>query len=304
MTCQEPITTKLNIKDISSETLTKVATEVSADCIITVIDKNAVEDYLVGLDVLKELDISEENDEEKEEFYSIQLFRDDKPAKEYDFKKKSNTNHFSGIIAEIVSDMIKKSYVKQGMKLLLVTDASVTKKYATSFIVLDVDRVLYRIGKFKLAEKMASETIIETVIDIGKEIGEEGREGKKVGTLFIIGDKDELEAYTRQLIMNPFKGYDKDVLHIVNNSHLRETIKNFAQLDGAFIIDNEGYIKSAGTYLDVDTSNVKPYMGWGTKHLAATAITEVSGAVAVLVSESGGHVKVFKNGKLILRIKQ
>ncbi len=289
---------ELNVKGLSKPTVIMMANDAQAECIITIVDKQAKD--LFELDVLEELDISDENSEE-EQFYTIQVFREDKPAKEYELKKNKNA-HFSGVVAEILSDTIKKGFVKQGMKVLILTDVSVTKKYATSAIIVDVDRVIYRIGKFQLAENLASETIIETVIDIAKEIGIEGREGKKVGTLFVIGDYEEVKPYCRQLIMNPFKGYEKELLNIVQNKNIFETIKNFAQLDGAFIIDHEGHLKSAGTYLDVDTSQVKPYQGWGTKHLAATAITTETNAIAVLVSESGGHVKVFKKGKLILKL--
>lgn len=289
---------ELNVEGISKEAIMAVANDADAECIITAVDKQANDFF--DIDILKELDISEE-EEEKENFYTIQVFREAKPAKEYELKK-TKTIHFSGIVAEILSDTIKKGYVKQGMKVLFVTNASLTKKYQTSLLVIDVDRTIYKIGKFKLAENLSSETIIEKVIELAQEIGLEGREGKKVGTLFVIGNIEELKPYCRQLIMNPFKGYEKDHLNIVQNTSLNETIKNFAQLDGAFIIDHEGHLISAGTYLDVDTTNVKPYQGWGTKHLAATAITKETNAIAILVSESGGKVKIFKNGKLIFKL--
>ena len=48
--------------------------------------------------------------------------------------------------------------------------------------------------------KLISEQIEEIKI-----ITEEGREGKKVGTAFIIGDKDLLKPYLKQLIINPIK---------------------------------------------------------------------------------------------------
>lgn len=289
---------ELNVKDVSKETVTAMANDSKADCIITIIDNKARDVF--DIDILKELDNNEEQNDEPAS-YTIQVFREKKPAKEYELKK-SATKNFSGILIEILSDAIKKGYVKKGMKVLIVTDSSLTKKYQTSLLVIDVDRILYRIGKFDLAENIASETIIETIIEIAQEIGREGREGKKVGTLFIIGDYEHIKPYCKQLIMNPFKGYEKELLDIVENSNLVETIKNFAQLDGAFIIDHEGHIISAGTYIDVDTSNTKAYQGWGTKHLAATAITTETNAIAILVSESGGAVKVFKNGKLIIKM--
>jgi DNA integrity scanning protein DisA with diadenylate cyclase activity len=288
---------ELNIKDLTKQTITDIAIETKVECILTIVNKRK-EEYF-DFDIFKELD----NDtDEIIEQYIIQVFREDKPAKEYEYTK-TKTLQFNRIIDEILSDAIKKGYVKKGMRVLIVTDSSINKKYSTSIMVVEVDKKIYRIGKFNLAEKLSSETIIETIIEIAQELGIEGREGKKVGTLFVIGDNEELKPYCRQLILNPFKGYEKDLLNIIQNNNLSETIKNFAQLDGAFIIDQEGTLLSAGTYLDVDTSNIKPYQGWGTKHLAATAITKETSAVAVLVSESGGAVKVFKNGRLVLKLK-
>lgn len=281
---------------IAGETLWALAQEVEASCLIAI--RNPHDEEFLDIDELKELDVHDEN---KEQVYAVQI-KTSEDFHQYTFEK-SNSPSFSGIIVEILSDAIKRKFIKQGMKIVVATDKSITKKYQSSILVLDVDRVLYRIGRFKLAEHLASETIIETLIEIGQEIGKEGREGKKVGTLFVIGNADEITPYCRQLIMNPFLGHEKSTLHIVENNNLRETIKNFAQLDGAFIINHEGYIISAGTYIDVDTSAVKPYQGWGTKHLTASAITAQTSAVAILVSESGGTVKVFKNGKLILRLK-
>lgn len=288
---------EITMPTISGSTLWVLAKEVGADCILSITNPHT--DEFLEIDELKDLDVHDEN---REQNYRIQIRTMEGKFFDYEYKK-SSTAHFNGIIVELLSNAIKRKHIKQGMKVVVATDKSVTKKYNTSIMVMDVDRVLYRIGKFKLAEHLVSETIIETLIDIAQEIGKEGREGKKVGALFVIGEPDNIQPYCRQLIMNPFLGHEKSSLHIVENSNLRETIKNFAQLDGAFIINHEGHVLSAGTYIDVDTSGVKPYQGWGTKHLTASAITAQTTAIAVLVSESGGTVKVFKNGKLILRLK-
>lgn len=285
--------------DLSMETLHQLTHEMKADRMITISDNNKESDEWLEIDSLKVQDIKEQ---EEPGTYIIHIYQEDhKPITLHIHK--SETRQFDGIIAEIVSELIKQGQVKQHMKLLLVADRSISKKYNTSIIAFDVNRVLYRIGKFDLAEHMSSETVIETIIEIAQEIAQEGREGKKIGTLFVIGEPKELEQYSQQLIMNPFHGYERELLNVVNNDTIRETIKNFAQLDGAFTINNDGELQTAGTYLDVDTSNIQPFQGWGTKHLAATAITQVTNSVAVLVSESGGAVKIFKNGKLILRLR-
>ena len=288
-----------NISGISLELIKELAREINANKIISIIDSQAVQDIFVDIDLLSDLSTEEEDDKNH---YTVQIIDQEKKDIEIKVPKTQSTS-FNSIVRDVISYLIKKNQIKQGMKVLVASNNSVNKRYNTSLHVVEVDRILYRIGKFKVAERMVSETVIETIIEIAQEIGQEGREGKKVGTLFIIGEPDEMKQYTRQLIMNPFHGYEKDMLNILQNNSLAESIKNFAQLDGCFTIDNEGNLLSAGTYIDVDTTDVKPYQGWGTKHLAAVAMTTVTSAVAVLVSESGGAVKVFKNGKLILRLR-
>lgn len=142
--------------------------------------------------------------------------------------------------------------------------------------------------------------VIERILQIAGEIRDEGREGRKIGTLFVIGDPEELQQYTKQLILNPFKGYLPEERNILSEE-LKETIKEFAQLDGAFVISRDGIVISAGTYIDVDVSDVRRYQGWGTRHLAAAAITAKTDSVAILVSQSGGKVKVFRHGRIIMR---
>lgn len=166
--------------------------------------------------------------------------------------------------------------------------------------------VLFDTRTIKLNEEIMRELegfdvrVIERVLQIAEEIRNEGREGRKVGTLFVIGDPEELQRYTKQLILNPFKGYLPEERNILSEE-LKETIKEFAQLDGAFIVSKDGIVISAGTYIDVDVSDVRRYQGWGTRHLAAAAITAKTDSVAVLVSQSGGKVKVFRRGRIIMR---
>jgi len=302
---------KTTVGGISTQIVEEVAKDTEVDYVITIKDESA-EDNWIGLDEIEESLNNKANElnktelevleGESKEYYTVTIHKEDKETKDHQVEK-TKTVQMDGIISEVISNLTKHKLLKLNSKVLVLVDKSISKKYHTSILIMDVDKVIYRIGRFNLAEKMSSETIIETVIELGQEIGREGREGKKVGTLFVIGDPEELKPYTRQLIMNPFKGYEPESLDVVNNPNINETIKNFAQLDGAFILDNEGHFLSAGTYLDVDTTSVKPYAGWGTKHLAATAITSVSSAVAILVSESGGAVKVFKNGKLIIKLR-
>lgn len=179
-------------------------------------------------------------------------------------------------------------------------DKSFSDEYSFGIIVLEVSKILYRIARFKLNEFIENELVLEKILTIAQEIKKEGREGKMIGTMFVIGDELELQPYLRPLILNPFYGYPEEMRDLLNVD-LGETIKEYAQLDGAFIISNKGIVISAGTYVDVNTDKVKRYYGWGTKHLTAAAITQSTKSVVVLVSESGNVIKIFKSGKLILK---
>lgn len=78
-----------------------------------------------------------------------------------------------------------------------------------------------------------------------------------------------------------------------------ESVKEFAQLDGAFIIDSQGKIVSAGRYIIVDPQ-VQTMGGLGGRHLAAASITYATNAVSFALSSSG-TVRIFKNGKVFLK---
>ncbi|MEW6070874.1 MAG: diadenylate cyclase, partial [Candidatus Thermoplasmatota archaeon] len=82
---------------------------------------------------------------------------------------------------------------------------------------------------------------------------------------------------------------------------IKETVKNFSMLDGAFIIEPNGTIISAGTYLDAPTENVALPKGLGARHRAAGAITSKTKAIAVVVSQSGA-IRIFKDGNIILEV--
>jgi DNA integrity scanning protein DisA with diadenylate cyclase activity len=203
-------------------------------------------------------------------------------------------------LKNILVGAINLKYLKKDSVVLFVFDKSVSRSFSFGVVVLEVSRVLYRIARFRLTEFMENEKVLEKILEICEEIKEEGREGNHVGALFVIGDEEEISPYMRSLILNPFYGYPENLRDLLNND-LNETIKEYAQLDGAFVINNKGIVLSAGTYINIDTQGVKRYYGWGTKHLAAVAITYRTKSIAVLISESGNVIKLFKGGRLILK---
>ena len=143
--------------------------------------------------------------------------------------------------------------------------------------------------------------VFEAVLEIALEIGREGREGRQIGTAFLVGDSKKVLESSRQIILNPFRGHKKKE-RLVTNPNLKETIKEFAQLEGVFVIDNDGIIRAAGRFLNVDTSSIDIPRGLGTRHAVVAAMTALSRAIGITVSQSGGIVRVFHQGKIIFTI--
>jgi DNA integrity scanning protein DisA with diadenylate cyclase activity len=139
--------------------------------------------------------------------------------------------------------------------------------------------------------------VLESLIGLAVEIAREGREGRRVGTLFTLGDEDAVLARSRPLILDPLLGHPESVRHI-SNPNLRGTIKELAQLDGGFVVSHGGIVLSACRYLDSIAAHVDVPMGLGSRHLAAANMSAVTKAVGIVVSESS-VVRIFCHGKLV-----
>jgi len=174
-----------------------------------------------------------------------------------------------------------------------------------SLIVLDLAReyepVLTR--RREIAQADVQPEVLERIIALACEIAVEGREGKPVGTIFVIGDADRVLRHTKQLILNPFSGYREDALNILDPS-LAETVKEFAAIDGAFIVRGDGVLLSAGAYLRTDRVVENLPGGLGTRHQAAASISAVTKAFAVAISQSTGAVTVFKEGGIFMSVER
>ncbi|KAF5412684.1 MAG: hypothetical protein C5S43_01445 [Candidatus Methanocomedens sp.] len=142
---------------------------------------------------------------------------------------------------------------------------------------------------------------LRSVLSIAMGLGAYGREGKPVATAFIIGDSEEVMKRSHQLVLNPYLGHSPEVSYICD-TNTWETVKEFSQLDGVFILDGDGYVQAGGRYLDVNAREVLTMKGLGGRHASAAAITRDTEAVAVTVSESDGVVRVYRDGIQILEL--
>ena len=143
---------------------------------------------------------------------------------------------------------------------------------------------------------------LKTVVDLAVEIGREGREGKPVGTLFIVGDHRNVRRHCHSIGFDPVKGYNRKDRSL-DDARIREGIKEIALLDGAIIVTADGTVEAAAQYVSAPAASITLSKGLGTRHWAGAAITRSTNAVAIAVSESTGTVRLFQNGEIMLRIE-
>lgn len=160
----------------------------------------------------------------------------------------------------------------------------------------------FRTHSVEAAQKTIATRELMRVIEIATRLSREGREGRPIGTIFVIGDREALDPYLRQLVLNPCEGHPQKSRNIHDDAFF-ETLREFAVLDGAFVVNSRGIVESAGTYLDAPTSSSRIRSGLGARHTAAAALTAKSEAIAVVISESSGTVTVFHEGKAILELE-
>jgi diadenylate cyclase len=161
-------------------------------------------------------------------------------------------------------------------------------------------------GKTQVFEEICSEKrqvnsrVLKQTISLAVEIAREGREGRKIGTLFVVGDSGEVMRRSKPLILDPLQGHaDEDKQ--IEDPDTRETIKELAQLDGAFLVSNAGVVLSAARYIDAASDNLDLPLGLGSRHMAGASISQQTSAVSVVVSESS-MVRMFDDGELVSEI--
>ena len=202
---------------------------------------------------------------------------------------------------------IKYAFLHGVMHRIIETDSRVVcvlgpwgKTHLDTIVINDLSRSWTEEFPFDPRSIMHNEAFaaVLAVVDIALDIGALGREGRPVGTTFIIGDTHTVMQLSHQAVFNPFRGYPKRE-RMITRSEVVESIKELAQLDGAFIISESNEVLAAGRHLEARAIVTKQLKGLGSRHRAAAGITRMTSAVAVVVSESSGKVTIFEKGRVI-----
>ncbi len=146
--------------------------------------------------------------------------------------------------------------------------------------------------------------VFETILNLAMDLSIEGKEGRKpVGTIFVLGKHEDVLKFSHPMVINPFQGYPEEERNILDY-RLKETVKEFSSIDGAFIFREDGVILAAGRHLDVSGENIEIPLGLGSRHRAAAGITSLTDALAIVISEETGGVRIFHHGKIFMEIEK
>ena len=146
--------------------------------------------------------------------------------------------------------------------------------------------------------------VFETVLNLALEISIEGKEGRKpIGAIFVLGKHEEVLRFSHPMVINPFQGYPEEERNILD-PRLKETVKEFSSIDGALIFREDGIILAAGRHLDASGENIEIPLGLGSRHRAAAGITSLTDALAIVISEETGGVRIFNHGKILMEIEK
>ncbi len=169
-----------------------------------------------------------------------------------------------------------------------------------TLVVVDVEREFQMLltGHADLLPGDVKPEVLERIIGVATELAVEGREGRPVGCLFVLGDTAKVEKLTKPLVLNPFFGYKEEDRNILN-PFMDETVKEFSSIDGAFIIRGDGVVVSAGSLIQATDSDHALPSGLGSRHAAAAAISVATQCIAIVVSSSTGQVTLFRRGVML-----
>lgn len=146
--------------------------------------------------------------------------------------------------------------------------------------------------------------VFEHVLRLASELAVEGREGRPVGALFVLGDHEKVLDFSRQSILNPFHGYPEEDRNLLSTK-IDDTVKEYTAIDGAFVIRGDGIVLAAGRYLMPGARGAEPQRGGlGSRHESAAAITASTDAVAIILSQSTGTITVFDSGQVLTEIER
>lgn len=200
---------------------------------------------------------------------------------------------------------LSKGHVRKGDRWVCLSGI-LQSRVVDNLVILDFGKEFEIIASSDLpvVSEIVRPEVFETVLSLALEISIEGKEGRKpIGTIFVLGKHEEVLKFSHPMVINPFQGYPEEERNILDH-RLKETVKEFSSIDGAFVFRDDGVILAAGRHLDASGENIEIPLGLGSRHRAAAGITSLTDALAIVISEETGGVRIFHHGKIFMEIEK
>jgi DNA integrity scanning protein DisA with diadenylate cyclase activity len=200
---------------------------------------------------------------------------------------------------------LSKGLVRKGDKWVCLSGIPQSKAL-DNLLILEFGREFEIISSsdLPLLPEIVMPEVFDSVLSLALELSSEGKEGRKpVGTIFVLGKHEDVLKFSHPMVINPFQGYPEEERNILDQ-RLKETVKEFSSIDGAFIFREDGIILAAGRHLDASGENIEIPLGLGSRHRAAAGITSLTDALAIVVSQETGGVRIFHHGKIFMEIEK
>jgi diadenylate cyclase len=207
-------------------------------------------------------------------------------------------------LTQALLECVAREWLQPGSSVVAVYSLFDSERFDTISLV-PLDEHLGRLTPRDLRELETSVPLdtLKAVVDLAVEIGREGREGKPVGTMFVVGDTRKVLSLCQSSGFDPVKGYKREERNL-NDRRVREAIKEIAQLDGAFVVATDGTVEKSCQIVEASHGDITSISaGLGARHWSAAAISKETSAIAIVVSESNGTVRLFLNGMVVLRVE-
>ncbi len=302
----------MDVSEAVINTALELADKVKADALLVLTENGSAYDLVAQQDLKIPVIAATANDETFDylikkamistlniEFLDVEKRKG--PDRSFALKLLTRGPSESSQVEDAVVISMNKGILRQG-DLIVAVGSNLDSEGNSIFIyTINKEKLDFTLYEF-LREVDIKHEVFESALNIALEIGREGREGRLIGTAFLIGSSKKVMGMSKQLILNPFEGHLIGE-RIITNSEIRETVKELAQLDGVFVITGDGVIEATGRYLTVDTSKVDVPRGLGAMHAAVAATTLASDAIGITVSQSGGIVRLLKKGEIFMTIE-
>ena len=121
--------------------------------------------------------------------------------------------------------------------------------------------------------------------------------------MFVVGDTRRVLARCHPAGFDPVKGYSRKERNLQDHRGCARPSRKSPRWTGPSSCNADGTVEKSCQLIDAGHANLTLSKGLGSRHWAGAAISKTTQAIAVVVSESTGTVRLFQHGEVVLRVE-